>query len=71
MTEKRENSVHVKLSDDADKALELLVITQSGGTTKAAIAASLLERGLLGEAHAIRMALARLSRQGSSGRPVE
>ena len=68
MPDKRENTVHVKLSDDADKALELLVITQSGGTTKAAIAASLLERCLLGEAHAIRVAVSRLSRQGIAAR---
>lgn len=71
MTDKRENSVHVKLSDDADKALELLVLVHADGAAKSTIAASLLENALLGEAHTVRMAVKRLSRSGLSGSDVE
>jgi hypothetical protein len=67
----RENSVHVKLSDEADKALELLVMVHSDGAAKASIAASLLEKALLGEAHTVRMAVKRLARQGILGRDGE
>jgi hypothetical protein len=66
-SEKRENSVHVKLSDDADRALELLVLVHADGAAKATIAASLLEKALLGEAHTVRVAVARLSKQGLTG----
>ena len=69
--DKRENSVHVKLSDDADKALELLVLVHSDGAAKSTIAASLLEKALLGEAHTVRVAVAKLARQGISGRDRE
>jgi hypothetical protein len=71
MTEKRENSVHVKISDDADKALELLVMVHADGAAKSTIAASLLEKALLGEAHTVRMAIARVSRHGFAGREGE
>jgi hypothetical protein len=71
MAEKRENVVHVKLSDDADKALELLVLVHADSAAKSTIAASLLERALLGEAHTVRMALARLARHGFTGRAGE
>lgn len=71
MAEKRENVVHVKLSDDADKALELLVLVHADGAAKSTIAASLLERALLGEAHTVRMAVTRLARQGFTGRAGE
>ena len=67
MPEKRENTVHVKLSDDADKALELLVMVHPEGAAKSTIAASLLERALLGEAHTVRVAVSHLARQGFTG----
>lgn len=67
MADKRENVVHVKLSDEADQALELLTLTHPENAAKSTIAAAILERALLGEAHAIKVAIARVSRQVSSG----
>lgn len=69
--DKRENSVHVKLSDDADRALELLVAAHPDNASKSSIAAYLLEKSLLGEAHSLKVALARLHRQGLVGRMGE
>lgn len=65
--DKRENSVHVKLSDAADQALELLVAAHPDNATKSAIAAYLLERALLGEAHSLKLALKRLHQRGLMG----
>ena len=63
----RENSVHVKLSDEADKTLELLVAAHPDNASKSAIAAYLLERALLGEGHGLKVDLTRLHRQGLMG----
>lgn len=71
MPEKRENSIHVKLSDEADKALELLVAAHPDNAAKSTIAAYLLERALLGEVHSLRMVLAKLHRQGMMARAME
>lgn len=62
---KRENSVHVRLSDEADATLDLL--RAADGRDKSALAAVLLERVLLGEGHALRVAAERFVRSGLSG----
>lgn len=62
---KRENSVHVRLSDEADAVLELLA--EAGGQDKAKLASDLLHRVLMGEGHALRVAANRLARLGLSG----
>lgn len=65
MPTKRENSVHVRLSDEADAMLELLA--EAGAKEKAAIASDLLHRALLGEGHALKIAAQRFARSGFSG----
>lgn len=62
---KRENSVHVRLSCEADALLEL--IGEAQRKDKAALAADLLERALLGEAHSLKVAAMRFARLGTSG----
>lgn len=62
---KRENSVHVRLSDEADAALELMC--QAGGHDKARLSAQLLEDALLGRCHALKMAATRFARLGLAG----
>ena len=65
MADKRENSTHVRLSDEADAMLELLA--ESMGQEKSKLASVLLTRTLLGEGHALRVAALRLSRLGMTG----
>ncbi|MCB1891960.1 MAG: hypothetical protein H6880_11555 [Rhodobiaceae bacterium] len=65
MNNKREHSVHVRLSDEADAVLELMCEAQR--KDKAAFAADLLERALLGEGHALKVAALRLARLGLTG----
>jgi len=64
-TPKRDNSVHVRLSCEADALLEL--IGEAQRKDKAALAADLLERALLGEAHSLKVAAMRFARLGTSG----
>lgn len=66
---KRENSVHVRLSDEADALLELLA--EARGMDKARVAADLLHRALLGEGYSLRIAAERLARLGMIGRARE
>lgn len=65
MTAKRENSTHVRLSDEADTLLELLAEAQR--IDKSKLAADLLHRVLLGEGHALKVAAMRLARLGMIG----
>lgn len=65
MAEKRENSTHVRLSDEADAMLEMLA--EARGTDKAKLAADMLHRLLLGEGHALKVAALRLARSGLIG----
>ena len=69
MVEKRENSVHVRLSDEADALLELLAA--AGNTEKGRVASDLLHRALLGEGYALKVAADRLARMGFGGRARE
>ncbi|MBB1161479.1 hypothetical protein [Aquariibacter albus] len=62
---KRENSTHVRLSEEADAMLELMA--EAHRTDKAALAADLIERALLGEGHALKVAATRLARLGIAG----
>lgn len=64
-TVKRENSIHVRVSDEADAVLEL--ICEANRTDKAKHAAELLEKILLGEGHALKVAALRFSRLGTTG----
>ena len=66
---KREHSTHVRLSEEADAMLELMA--EANRTEKAALAADLIERALLGEGHALKVAAARLARLGLPGRGRE
>lgn len=65
MSGKRENSVHVRLNDEADALLELL--SEAGSVDKSKLAADLLHRALLGEGHGIKVAAMRLARLGIAG----
>lgn len=65
MHTKRDHSVHVRLTDEADAMLELLCAASRDD--KAKLAADLLERALMGEGHALRMAAQRLARLGFAG----
>jgi len=65
MSPKREHSVHVRLSDESDALLELMC--QVKGDDKAKIAADLLERTLLGDGHALKVAARRLAGAGFAG----
>ena len=69
MQPKRENSVHVRLTDEADAMLELLA--ESHQEDKAKIAANILQRALLGEGHALRVAAMRFSRLEFTGKDRE
>lgn len=62
---KRENSIHVRLSDEADAMLDLLA--ESRSIDKSRLAADILHRSLLGEGHVLRVAAQRLSRLGLMG----
>ena len=62
---KRENSIHVRVSDEADAVLELLC--EASGVDKSKHAAALLEKMLLGEGHALKVAAMRFARLGTSG----
>ena len=62
---KREHSVHVRLSDEADAVLELMA--QSGKRDKAALLAELAEEALLGRGHALKVAAMRFARLGIAG----
>jgi hypothetical protein len=62
---KHEISVHVRLSDEANAALELLC--EASQVDKAKHAGFLLERVLLGEGHALKVAAMRYARLGITG----
>lgn len=62
---KRENSIHVRVCDEADAVLELLC--EATGADKSKHAAQLLEKILLGEGHALKVAAMRFARLGTSG----
>ena len=62
---KREHSVHVRLSEEADAVLELLA--ESAQSDKSRYASDLLHRVLLGEGHALKVAATRLARLGLIG----
>lgn len=64
-TAKRENSLHVRICDEADSALELMCTVND--RDKAALAAQLLEEVLLGRAHALKVAAVRFVRSGLAG----
>jgi hypothetical protein len=70
-TDKRENSIHIRISDEADQALELLAMVHPDNAVKSVIAASIIERALLGEVHAPRMAINRYARKGLTGKDGE
>ena len=57
MLVKRDNTIHLKVSDDAHAALSL--VADAAGKDKAALAAEMLEELLLGRAHAVRLVAAR------------
>ena len=65
VTAKREHSIHVRVSDEADAVLELMC--QAGGRDKAGLAAELVEESLLGRGHALRVAAMRFARLGILG----
>jgi hypothetical protein len=65
MSEKRDHSTHIRLSDEADATAELLA--EASNTDKSKILADLLERCLLGEGHALKIAALRYSRLGLTG----
>lgn len=69
MPDKRENSTHVRLSDEADAMLEFLA--EAKGLDKSRLAADLLHRSLLGEGHSLRLAAERMTRLGTIGRDRE
>lgn len=65
MTPKRENSVHVRLSDEADAALELMCA--AGDHDKARLCAQMPEDALLGRCHMLKVAATRFARMGLVG----
>lgn len=65
VTAKRENSIHVRVSDEADAVLELMC--HAGARDKAALAAELVEEALLGRGHALKVAALRFARLGIAG----
>jgi hypothetical protein len=71
MPDKRTNSTHVRLSDEADAVLELLAQARGGTDSKASVLAELCEEALLGKGHALRVAAMRFARLGLSGRNGE
>lgn len=71
MGEKRQNSVHVRISDEADAVLELMSEASSPKRAKADIAAELIEESLLGRGHALKVAAMRFARLGLSGKGGE
>lgn len=69
VADKRTNSTHVRLGDEADAVLELM--SQAQGRDKAAVLADLAEEALLGRGHALRLAALRFARLGLSGKGGE
>lgn len=69
MADKRTNSVHVRISDEADAVLELMA--QAQNRDKAALLADLAEEALLGRGHALKVAALRYARLGLSGKGGE
>jgi hypothetical protein len=69
VTAKRENSILVRVSDEADAVLELMC--QAGARDKAALAAELVEEALLGRGHALKVAAMRFARLGIAGNDRE
>lgn len=63
---KREISVHVRLSEEADAILEILAEVR--GHDKARVASDIIHRCLLGEAYNIRIAAERLVSAGLIGK---
>lgn len=67
--DKRDTSLHVRVSDESDAVLELM--KASTGKSKAEIAAELVEEALHGKGHALRVAALRFARSGLGGRAGE
>lgn len=65
MATKHENSTHVRLSDEADAMAQLLA--EAKGIDKSRLLGNLLEKTLLGEGHALKVAAMRLARVGIVG----
>lgn len=65
MATKHENSTHVRLSDEADAMAQLLA--EAKGVEKSRLLGNLLERVLLGEGHALKVAAMRLAKVGFAG----
>lgn len=65
MTEKRDNSIHVRLSDEADATTELLAQVQ--GISKTDLITKIVHRALLGEGHDVKVAALRFARLGLTG----
>lgn len=62
---KREHSIHVRVSDEVDAAIELAA--QATGREKTVVAAEWLEDAVLGRPHALKVAAMRFARLGLSG----
>ena len=69
MAEKRTNSTHVRLTDEAYAVLELLA--EARNDDKAAVLSVLCEEALLGRGHALKVAALRFARLGFGGRAGE
>ena len=65
MADKRENTLHIKINDEADAMLELMA--ESMGDDKNKLAAVLLQRTLLGEGYALKVAAMRYARLNLTG----
>jgi hypothetical protein len=65
MTAKRTQDIHVRICDEADAVLELLATSERKNKTQ--VAAELLERSLLGEGYALKIAARRFARLGFDG----
>ncbi len=65
MPEKRDNSVHIRLSDEADAVAELL--KEVNGVTKVDLLTKLIHKALLGEGHDVKVAAMRFARLGLTG----
>lgn len=66
---KRVHSVHVRLTDEANAALELL--QAADGREKASVLADYCEDALLGRGHALRVAALKFAAHGIVGRARE
>lgn len=65
MQDKRINDLHVHVCDEADAMLDLLATATN--KPRNLVAAELIERAILGECYALKVAALRLARAGFSG----